>query len=126
MNYSIIRNTRYYAIAGISNIENDIDKNDLLVEGINGSTTYTELDENIRDAIMLKENVEVNFYPSVCDDNVVDFISQIGWSWTASANDYPDKIVPMEDIFIDIDTNGGNGPSSNFHSKILHRMCVIK
>ena len=67
-------------------------------------------------------------------DNMVGFMSQIGW--TENIGNTPNKKISMEKIFIDVDTNGGNGGgvfiwevvnglgSEIFHSKALHRTPV--
>ncbi len=58
-------------------------------------------------------------------------MSQIGWTETSCNS--PDKRIQMEKIFIDVDTNGGNGGGVIgwevlflLHNKIPHRKCVIE
>ena len=65
-------------------------------------------------------------------DNVVGFLSQIGWTGDGIADlgnlFTPTKKVPMEEIFVNADTNGGN-PVFSFsflHIKIPHRESVMK
>ncbi len=67
-------------------------------------------------------------------DNVVGLMSQIGWT-EEGENGRPTKVIPMEKIYIVIDTNGGNGVDckyletfwgSIFHSKIQHRTVVMQ
>ena len=62
---------------------------------------------------------------------MVGFLSQIGWTETSGAS--PEKRIKMEKIFIDVDTNGGNGDEVIgwevlflLHNKIPHRKCVIE
>ena len=72
-------------------------------------------------------------------DNVVGFLSQIGWG---SLNEvgFLNKKISMEKIFVDVDTNGGNGGKTFvweaimgwlfgdalLHSKIPHRIPVCE
>ena len=70
-------------------------------------------------------------------DNMVGFMSQIGWTEDKGAVS-PSKKISMEKIFVIVDTNGGNGGEvfvweviSNMgknilHSKIPHRVEVIE
>ena len=64
---------------------------------------------------------------------MVGFLSQIGWTKNTGAT--PNKKIQMEKIFINADTNGGNGGgvfilevlpdgSNIFHSKVNHRKPV--
>lgn len=64
---------------------------------------------------------------------MVGFMSQIGWTEDNSTS--PNKKISMEKIYIDVDTNGGNGGgvfilevlpdgSNIFHSKVNHRKPV--
>lgn len=56
-------------------------------------------------------------------DNVVGFLSQIGWSEAGDSS--PGKKISMYKIFVNIDTNGGNNITNPFHSKMPHRECVM-
>ena len=58
-------------------------------------------------------------------DNIVGFLSQIGW--TNNEHSSPSKIIDFEEIFVLIDTNGGNSliPKSLLHSKVQHREKVL-
>lgn len=69
---------------------------------------------------------------------MVGFLSQIGW--TENIGTAPNKKIQMEKIFIDADTNGGNGGGvfvweaimewlfgdALLHSKIPHRIPVCE
>ena len=71
-------------------------------------------------------------------DNMVGFMSQIGW--TEDDSNSPNKKISMEKIFVDVDTNGGNGGElfiwevtipgdfgkNILHSKIPHRTKVCE
>ena len=64
-------------------------------------------------------------------DNLVGFLSQIGW--TKEAESSPAKKISMEKIFLDFDTNGGNGQNVaiteilfKLHNKIPHREIVMQ
>ena len=61
-------------------------------------------------------------FPNVNDmgDDVVGLMSQVGMP-----EDSPFKKVQYNEIFIDIDTYGGNGPLSLFHNKMPHRQVVM-
>lgn len=66
---------------------------------------------------------------------MVRFLSQIGWTSDNPNSNSAIKIIPMEKIFIDVDTSGGNGGGifiwevvgpgdlgkNILHSKINHR-----
>ena len=76
---------------------------------------------------------------SICD-NMVGFLSQIGWIGDNNNVSTPEPKVQMHRIFVDVDTNGGNGGESFvweaimewlfddvlLHSKIPHRIPVIE
>ena len=66
-------------------------------------------------------------------DNTVVLLSQIGW--TEKGTDIPNKRIPMRKIFVNVDTDGGNGGgifiveilpngSNIFHTKANHRQPV--
>ncbi len=57
------------------------------------------------------------------DDNVVGFLSQIGWTETGDST--PSKKISMHKIFVNIDTNGKNNIVNHFHGKMPHRECVM-
>jgi len=63
-------------------------------------------------------------------DNVVNLLSQIGWSFTDyNPDSNPQKTIKFDGISINIDSNGGNGTfpdtSNHFHGKNQHRTEVI-
>ncbi len=66
-------------------------------------------------------------------DNMVGFLSQIGWIGDNNNVNTPAPLIQMEKIFVDVDTDGGNGNQipglevlNLLHNKIPHRMDVIK
>ena len=75
--------------------------------------------------------IEIN--PKGVGDNMVGFLSQIGWIGDNNNVNTPAPLIQMEKIFIDVDTDGGNGNQipglevlNLLHNKIPHRMDVIK
>lgn len=71
--------------------------------------------------------------PKDIGDNMVGFLSQIGWIGDNPDINTPAPRIQMEKIFIDVDTNGGNGNEipgfevlNLLHNKIPHRDDVIK
>lgn len=73
-------------------------------------------------------------------DNMVGFLSQIGWIGDNPDIDTPQPKIQMEKIYVDVDTNGGNGGETFIweaivesvfgeallYSKIPHRTPVIE
>ena len=59
------------------------------------------------------------------DDNIVGFLSQIGWLECADSSSI--QKINLEKAFVLIDTNGGNTlyPVSLLHSKVQHRNKVM-
>ena len=64
-------------------------------------------------------------------DNIVGLLSQIGW--TEGYSEKPSKTIKMEKIFLDFDTNGGNGNNipglemfDMLHNKAPHRTCIME
>lgn len=57
---------------------------------------------------------------------MVGFLSQIGWTGDNPNANSTIKIIPMEKIFVDVDTNGGNHVLDRLHNKIPHRECVAE
>jgi hypothetical protein len=133
LQYSKSRNTRYYAIAGIDYPGGPVIQNDYCFEMSTNYTTYQQIDD-----FMVGKQVyryaPSDFNAKSVGDNMVGFMSQIGW--TENIGNTPNKKIPMEKIFIDVDTNGGNGGgvfiwevanglgSEIFHNKAPHRIPV--
>lgn len=129
LQYSTSRSTKYYAIAGIDYPAGPIFQNDYAFSMSNNYTTYQQL------ADFMVEKQLYRYNPNECNpknvgDNMVGFLSQIGWTENIGAA--PNKKIQMEKIFVDADTNGGNGGgvfvieilpdgSNIFHSKVNHR-----
>ena len=98
----------------------------------NNNTTYQQItDFMIEKQLYRYDPDECN--PKNVGDNMVGFLSQIGWTKNTGAT--PNKKIQMEKIFINADTNGGNGGgvfilevlpdgSNIFHSKVNHRKPV--
>lgn len=73
--------------------------------------------------------------PKDIGDNMVGFMSQIGWTEDDSSS--PNKKISMEKIFVDVDANGGNSLDGGFvwellygfgdeilHNKVPHRIPI--
>ena len=141
LNYTERSNTKYYSIAGIDYTPNEISDSDFFVENLEEIDTYYDLSNAIQNAALEKYGkylhvttfvtnpdnsvipITVFLDPKMVGDNVVGFLSQIGW--TENSGDSPTKRIPMQKICVNIDTDGGNSLQSNFHSKMPHRQCVI-
>lgn len=133
LQYSKSRNTRYYAIAGIDYPRAPVFQNDYYFEMSTNYTTYQQINDFMVSKQVYRHSPS-NFNAKSVGDNVVGFMSQIGW--TENIGNTPNKKIPMEKIFIDVDTNGGNGGgvfiwevvnglgSEIFHSKAPHRTPV--
>ena len=139
LQYATPRHTKYYAIAGIDYNASSIDKNDYTFEMPTNFTTYQQIIDYMTEKSVYKTNLIGSIIPinvKAVGDNMVGFMSQIGW--TKSDGVLPDKRIQMEKIFIDVDTNGGNGDEvfiwevvvsgelgkNILHSKINHRIPV--
>ena len=46
--------------------------------------------------------------------------------WTEEGNTSPNKRIQMENIYIDVDTDGGNSLLDRLHSKAPHRTCIVQ
>ncbi|MBE6642640.1 MAG: DNRLRE domain-containing protein [Ruminococcaceae bacterium] len=138
LNYSVDRNTKYYAIAGIdyeafsfpyeedTGIDLPIDfiKYNQVEDYINNETGgYLYKGEERPDGTFIPGE---NFNVFWADDNMVSFFSQIGWS-EESFGESPEKKIVFEGIYVLIDTNGGNSlvSGSLLHTKTQHRNQVI-
>lgn len=58
-------------------------------------------------------------------DNVVGFLSQIGWTDDDDV-DTPNKRIDCEGIYLFVDADGGNSWWSILHNKIPHRNEVME
>jgi triacylglycerol esterase/lipase EstA (alpha/beta hydrolase family) len=133
LQYQRQRSTKYYAIAGIDYPGGPIIQNDYWFEMSTNYTTYQQID-NFMVGKQVYRYAPSDFNPKSVGDNTVGFMSQIGW--TDNIGNTPNKKIPMEKIFIDVDTNGGNGGgvfiweavnglgSEIFHNKAPHRTPV--
>ena len=89
--------------------------------------TYNDLSNVIQEQAnyrLYKYHLDVSFelmnIMSV-NDNVVGFLSQIGWTMNNSTS--PEKRIEFEKVFINIDTDGGNMMlgGEHLHGKMPHR-----
>ena len=130
LQYQRQRSTKYYAIAGIDFPGGSVFQNDYYFEMPTNYTTYQQINNFMEDKQVYRYEPS-DFNPKSVGDNMVGFMSQIGW--TENIGNTPNKKIPMEKIFIDVDTNGGNGGgffvwevvngfgSEIFHNKAPHR-----
>ena len=90
-------------------------------------TTYQEITDFFVSKRLYKitgKEAQIYLYPDPkgIDDNIVGFLSQIGWYDDGTEK----KIIQMEEIRILVDANGGNDTLSHLHSKTPHRACTIE
>ena len=134
LNYTRTRETKYYAIAGIDYNSDGMNVNNHAIELMSSYATYSELSEEIQcksqnNLYSILENTITLVHKAMeirnVGDNVVSFLSQIGWTDNISAS--PLKTIDMEKIYIIIDTDGGNavGKTNHFHGKMPHREPVM-
>ena len=128
------RLTKYYAIAGISYDSDGMSDNNFDFELQNTSENLAELNAEIiqrsQNKLYVLTNMDgvemrVQFNAAYVRDNVVDFLSQIGWR-SLNETGSPIKKINFEKILVNIDTDGGNSLTSHFHSKMPHRIDVIE
>ncbi|MBQ4116327.1 MAG: DNRLRE domain-containing protein, partial [Clostridia bacterium] len=125
LNYSNDRSTKYYAIAGVDFKTNIIDQNDYAFEIPTTFTTFTQIETFLKNY-----NAALDMDVQKKGDNIVGFMSQIGWQENPNG-DEPIKKIAMEKIFVNFDTNGGIGTDDfiemvhHFHGKNQHRTEVI-
>ncbi len=139
--YSESRNTRYYAIAGVDYDAAYLDLNDYTFEMPTDFTTSQEIVDYLKSKNVYKVIIETlpivdKPDPQKIGDNMVGFLSQIGWVGDNPDINTPAPRIQMEKIFVDVDTNGGNGGEvfiwevaigqgqNIFHSKVNHRKPV--
>ena len=117
LNYSKWRYTTYYAIAGFTQYNIALSLNDNPIEIPSDLCTY----EQIEDYIFANKRLTIN--ANSVGDDMVGFMSQIGWTEKESSK-YPNKKINFHKIFVNIDTDDGNGILSLFHSKMPRRTPV--
>ncbi len=136
--YEKTRNTKYYAIAGIDYPVGISNKNDTAIEMPNNFTTVQQIADYFAEkgicSFSSTDMSIIKINPKGVGDNMVGFLSQIGWVGD-NPNTTPAPRIQMEKIFVDVDSNGGNGGgifvaeilpdgSNIFHSKVPHRQVV--
>lgn len=112
LQYQRQRSTKYYAIAGIDYDAAYVNLNDHTFEMPTNFTTYQEITDYLVSKNVYKltgkdSQIVYKPNPKSIGDNMVGFMSQIGWTEDNSSS--PNKKISMEKIFVDVDTNGGNG-----------------
>lgn len=138
--YQRQRMTKYYAIAGVDYVADVVYTNNHTFELPTNFTTIQEITDYFVEKRVFKINLAGTatiIEPKVkkIGDNVVGFLSQIGWIGDNNVNT-PEPKIQMHKIFVDIDANGGNGGElflweiivdsgeNILHSKIPHRKPV--
>lgn len=134
LQYNRSRLTSYYAIAGISYYSSGISDNDLdfELEFPQSYTDYAQLSSFVHEktnnslytidtSSFMMNHIPMSIFK--VDDNVVSFLSQIGW--TDDDTDSPSKKIEFEKIYVCIDTDGGNSLTDHFHGKMPHREDVV-
>ena len=130
--YNCNRRTLYYAIAGISYDSYGTSNPNLHFELSNNISSYSELYNSIHSKTnnslfklySVPESDEFNkiyLSPDNEGDNVVEFLSQIGWKDTSGT-----VKIEFEKIFVNIDASIGNNIVSHFHGKMPHREVVMQ
>lgn len=117
LNYSKWRYTTYYAIAGFTANNIALSLNNSPLELPSDLCTYEQMEEYIFNNKRLLVNV------NTVGDDMVGFMSQIGWTEKDDL-DIPSKKINFYKIFVNIDTDGGNGILDLFHSKMPRRKTV--
>lgn len=145
LQYQRQRTTKYYAIAGIDYDASYVNLNDYAFEMPTNFTTSQQITDYFASKNVYKiggKDLHIDYHPNPKDigDNVVGFLSQIGWTGDNFDVDTPAPLIQMKKIFVDIDTDGGNGDETFawevlkeslfggviLHSKISHRIPVIE
>ena len=116
--YNRSRSTKYYAIAGISYWLASGNINDYTFEMPNNFTTYQEIKNYLNSKSLSFENI---YDIKNSDDDLVGFLSQIGW--TESGSTAPNKRIQMHKIFVDADE--GNSVLARLHNKMPHRNSIM-
>ena len=127
-------NTNYYFIAGITYNSDGLSDNNFHFElsSPNTLTNYSQLSNilqekscyrlyNTLESTMTLVNVPMDIFEA--GDNLVGFLSQIGWTEDSDLNS-PNKKIGANKIFVNIDTDGGNSLLDRFHSKMPCRQSV--
>jgi len=132
LQYNKNRSTKYYAIAGVDYNAYSMSYNDYCIEVSPVHTTYSELLNEMQlktdnqlymqDLTMGAGSYLVPMDVKTVGDNMVGFLSQIGW--TENDGNLPNKKIQFEKIYVDIDTDGGNCIFDRLHSKILYRQYI--
>ena len=161
LNYDMnSRNAKYYAIAAIDkpddiiHRENDvcmlipttIDSYHSLGFFLAKNGIINLLDDALDFGIFDREDIDVDLEDIIdindikdMGDNVVGFLSQIGWTGDNNLDlkdiFFPRKTIKMEKIILDVDTDGGNGLAipvldladyNWLHVKIPHRTEIMR
>ena len=125
LQYSKSRNTKYYAIAGIDYDAAYVNLNDHTFEMPTNFTTNQQITDYLVSKNVYKltgkdSQIVYKPNPKSIGDNMVGFLSQIGWLGDNNNINTPEPRIQMEKIFIDVDTNGGNSLDGGFVWELLY------
>ncbi|MBQ8203391.1 MAG: Ig-like domain-containing protein [Clostridia bacterium] len=137
LNHQNNRSTKYYAIAAIDYPASNKNENDVAFEMPTNYNNITQISNFLaQKGICVENSVNgeiIKVDPKGLGDNMVGFLSQIGWIGDNPNIATPQPEIQMEKIFIDADTNGGNGDNIPIiealfllHNKAPHRMPILQ
>ena len=125
LQYQRQRATKYYAIAGIDYDAAYVNLNDHTFEMPTNYTTSQEIADYLVSKNVYKlggKDMQIIYKPNPesIGDNMVGFLSQIGWIGDNNNVNTSEPKIQMERIFIDVDTNGGNSLDGGFIWELLY------
>ena len=137
LNHQKNRSTKYYAIAAIDYPASNKNKNDVAFEMPTNYNNIAQISNFLaQKGICVENSVNgeiIKADPKGIGDNMVGFLSQIGWIGDNPNIATPQPEIQMEKIFIDADTNGGNGDNIPIiealfllHNKAPHRIPILQ
>ena len=124
LQYQRQRSTKYYAIAGVDYPSGMSNHNDSTFEMPTNLTTVQQIIDYFTEKGICSFSstsmsiIEIN--PKSVGDNMVGFLSQIGWIGDNNNVNTPEPRIQMERIFVDVDTNGGNSFGGGFVWELLY------
>lgn len=124
LKYQRPRSTRYYAIAGVDYplgcLKNNAIAFEMPTDFSNESQIADWFEENDVYGIHATSLSRIKISPREVGDNMVGLLSQIGWIGDKPDGATPEPRIQMEKIFIDVDTDGGNGGGAFIWEAVLH------
>ncbi len=137
LEYRRNRSTKYYAIAAIDYPASEENENNIPFEMSTNYNNITQISDFLaQKGVCIKNPINeqiINVDPKSIGDNMVGFLSQIGWTGDNPNVATPQPKIQMERIFIVADTNGGNGDNIPIiealfllHNKAPHRIPILQ